>query len=75
MCARHVYAAWAKKWRGDDRQNAFWATAKSTFKAQLTTNMEKVQKLGQTAVDDMISYPLHQWCKVFGHTRHLCNSF
>ena len=69
MCARHIYAVWAKKWRGDDRQSAFWHVAKSTFKAQLTSNMGNVEKFGSTSVDNMLHYPLHQWCKVFFTTK------
>ncbi|KAI3410691.1 uncharacterized protein J3R85_018538 [Psidium guajava] len=30
MCARHIYANWAKKHRGDQLQKQFWLIAKST---------------------------------------------
>ncbi|XP_050211451.1 uncharacterized protein LOC126661643 [Mercurialis annua] len=30
-CARHVYAALAKNWRGEDRKLGFWTCAKATF--------------------------------------------
>ena len=39
MCARHIFANWAKKWRGEDRRLAFWVATKSTFKEQLKANL------------------------------------
>lgn len=65
MCARHIYAAWAKKWRGEERKIAFWACAKSTFERQLRANIEELEKLGTGIVEDLFEYPMHQWVKAF----------
>ena len=35
--------------------------------------MENIEKFSSTAVDDMLHYPLHQWCKVFFTTESCCD--
>lgn len=46
MCARHIYANWAKKWRGEERRLAFWNCAKKTFPQELKNNLDVLGKLG-----------------------------
>ncbi|XP_055809827.1 uncharacterized protein LOC129880035 isoform X2 [Solanum dulcamara] len=31
MCARHIWANWQKKLRGEERRKAFWRCAKASF--------------------------------------------
>lgn len=73
MCARHIYANWAKKWRGEERKLAFWAASKSTFIAELNANIAAIEKLGTGIVDDVVQYPLHQWTKALFTTESKCD--
>ena len=65
MCARHIYAAWAKRWRGQERKKYFWKCAKSSNENQLQRKMEKLATMGKDIVQDMIEYPIHQWVRAF----------
>ncbi|XP_065855114.1 uncharacterized protein [Euphorbia lathyris] len=76
MCARHVYAAWAKKWRGEERKKAFWACAKSTNMVDLKANLDVLKELGEGIVEDALSRSNHEiqsWCKAFFNTNPSCD--
>ncbi|XP_050207476.1 uncharacterized protein LOC126656894 [Mercurialis annua] len=45
-CARHVYDALAKRWKGEDMKLGFWTCAKSTFEQQLRHNLNKLELMG-----------------------------
>ncbi|XP_065881890.1 uncharacterized protein [Euphorbia lathyris] len=65
MCARHIYAAWSKRFRGDERKVAFWAVSKSTYMNQLTENTKQLKLLGDGIFEAVAEYPLHTWCNAF----------
>ena len=65
MCARHIYANWTKKWRGQDRKKAFQACAKSTYPQQLKENLKLLGTMGEGIVEDALEYHMTTWCKVF----------
>ena len=35
MCARHIWANWQKRWRGEERRKAFWRCSKASFEVKL----------------------------------------
>ncbi|XP_050222659.1 uncharacterized protein LOC126672747 [Mercurialis annua] len=72
-CARHVYAALAKQWKGEDRKIGFWTCAKSTFKQQLTQNFEKLELLGGGMVSHVLQYDVETFCKVYFKTSTKCD--
>ena len=74
MCARHILANWAKKWRGAERRKAFWKCARSTFEAELKDNLLKLSKLGSNIVEELLCYNKENWCKVYFDTQSKCDT-
>ncbi|XP_050233824.1 uncharacterized protein LOC126682258 [Mercurialis annua] len=72
-CARHVYANWAKKWRGDERKKAFWSCAKATTFADLNVRLTHLGTLGNNIVNDALSYEIETWSKVYFDTSIKCD--
>lgn len=74
MCARHVYAAWAKKWKGEERKIAFWNCARSTFENDLKSKLRELALLGNGAVEDLLRYNIESFSKVYFRTSPKCDS-
>ncbi|XP_050238220.1 uncharacterized protein LOC126687706 [Mercurialis annua] len=72
-CARHIWAAWQKKWKGDDRRKKFWQCAYSTFEGQLTDHLKELDTMGENIVQDMLSYSKELWIRVFFDTDTKCD--
>jgi hypothetical protein len=73
MCARHIYAVWAKKWRGTELKMQFWTCAKATFEADLDYELKKLNKLGNGSVAELLETPPHTWCRAYFSTRCKCD--
>ena len=73
MCARHIYAAWSKKWKGEERKIAFWECAKSTYVQQLKEKLEEVNSLSDGIAEDMLEYPVEAWTKAYFQTKPKCD--
>ena len=61
MCARHIYANWAKKWRGEERKIAFLNCARATYTAKLKSKFNPLSELGEGLVQDAIEYGVKSW--------------
>ncbi|XP_057803709.1 uncharacterized protein LOC131019041 [Salvia miltiorrhiza] len=72
-CARHIYANWSKKWRGEELKKRFWATAWSSFQQKFKFNLAKVSAINKKAVEDLLHYPTENWCKAYQSTR--CSTY
>ncbi|XP_050217576.1 uncharacterized protein LOC126668414 [Mercurialis annua] len=71
--ARHVYAAIAKSWKGEDRKLGFWTAAKSTFVQQLRENLKKLELMGPSMVQDVLVYDVETFCKAYFKTTVKCD--
>ena len=67
-CARHIYANWAKKWRGEERKIAFWNYTRSTYPQELKSQLNILSELGEGLAQDAIEYGVESWCKAFFKT-------
>ncbi|XP_050233526.1 uncharacterized protein LOC126682013 [Mercurialis annua] len=65
MCARHVYASWAKKWKGEERKIEFWKCAKSTYVEELRKNLKLLELMGDEIVQDFLDYDIEKFCKPY----------
>ncbi|KAK4268090.1 hypothetical protein QN277_024794 [Acacia crassicarpa] len=45
LCARHVYANWSKRWRGNELKKKFFSCAWSTYKEQFNDNLKALEKV------------------------------
>ncbi|KAF2323854.1 hypothetical protein GH714_001573 [Hevea brasiliensis] len=70
---RHIYQAWAKKWRGTKRRKKFWTIAKSTFEAELKDNLKELSKLGAGIYEDLVSYHIQDWVRVYHNPHAKCD--
>lgn len=70
---RHVFVAWAKKQKGNERKNSFGVCAKSTYENELKRNLNKLDILGKRCVQDLLHYPFEQWVKCYFPTHSKCD--
>ena len=73
MCARHIYANWAKKQRGEERKIAFWNCARATFNEDLKNKLKELSNLEEGLVKDALDYGVESWCKAFFKTYMKCD--
>ncbi|CAH9070537.1 unnamed protein product [Cuscuta europaea] len=72
FCARHVYANWSKKWRGNEFCKKFWICSWSTYEEELQLNLKKLGKLSTEAASDLLKYPVQTWCRAYFSNRCSC---
>ncbi|WCJ18627.1 hypothetical protein M5689_000963 [Euphorbia peplus] len=65
MCARHILANWAKKWRGVEARNAFCVVSKASFEAQLRDRLQEMNKLGTYICMDLTRYNKERWMRTY----------
>ncbi|KAG5576123.1 hypothetical protein H5410_056257 [Solanum commersonii] len=63
MCARHIWANWQKRWRGEERRNFFWRCAKASFEVKLRDEFEYMGKLGDRICETLLGYNKKYWCR------------
>ncbi|XP_057801530.1 uncharacterized protein LOC131016805 [Salvia miltiorrhiza] len=68
-CARHIYANWSKKWRGEEMKKRFWIAAWSSFEEEFKLNMVKLRGINRKAHDELLHYPPANWCRAYQSTR------
>nr|GMD29141.1 uncharacterized protein LOC108954362 [Ipomoea batatas] len=66
MCARHIYARWGKRFRGDELKFQFWICARSRNKPEFEKNMAALRQINEEAHDYLKEQwdPIH-WCQAF----------
>ena len=73
MCARHIYANWAKKQREEERKIDFWNCERATFNEDLKNKLKELSNLGEGLVKDALDYGVESWCKAFFKTDVKCD--
>ncbi|KAK4280013.1 hypothetical protein QN277_011698 [Acacia crassicarpa] len=71
LCARHVYANWSKRWRGNEMKKKFFCCAWSTYKEQFNDNLKALEKVNKEAATAVVSYPIKGWVRAFFSSRCL----
>ncbi|XP_057803543.1 uncharacterized protein LOC131018863 [Salvia miltiorrhiza] len=69
-CARHIYANWSKKWRGEELKKRFWLAAWSSFEKEFKLNMAKLSSIKKQTAVDLLHYPPQNWCRAY--TSDIC---
>ncbi|XP_057791225.1 uncharacterized protein LOC131008359 [Salvia miltiorrhiza] len=72
-CARHIYANWSKKWRGEEFKKRFWTAAWSSYPMEFKMNMAKLSAINKKATTDLLQYPSEHWCRAFQSSR--CSTY
>ncbi|XP_028802412.1 protein FAR-RED ELONGATED HYPOCOTYL 3-like [Neltuma alba] len=63
LCARHIYANWSKRWRGNEMKKKIFSCAWSTFEEQFKDNLKALGALNKEAAEAMVSYPISTWVR------------
>ncbi|XP_028788217.1 uncharacterized protein LOC114744193 [Neltuma alba] len=63
LCARHIYANWSKRWRGNEMKKKIFSCAWSTFEEQFKDNLKALGALNKEAAEAMVSYPTSAWVR------------
>nr|XP_009795187.1 PREDICTED: uncharacterized protein LOC104241918 [Nicotiana sylvestris] len=74
MCARHILANWAIKWRGIERRKRFWSVVRSTFESEMKRKLDDLDKLGHNICENLVKYNKERWCEAFFQTFSKCDS-
>ncbi|KAH0730497.1 hypothetical protein KY289_001685 [Solanum tuberosum] len=73
MCARHIWANWQKRWRGEEKRKAFWRCAKASFEVKLRDEFEYLGKLGDRICEALLGYNKEYWCRALFSERSKCD--
>ena len=73
MCARHIWANWQKRWRGEERRKAFWRCSKASFEVKLRDEFEYVGILGHKICEALLGYNKEYWCRALFSERSKCD--
>ena len=63
MCARHIWANWQKRWRGEERRKAFWRCSKASIEVKLRDEFEYLGKLGHKICEALLGYNKEYSCR------------
>ncbi|GKV50276.1 hypothetical protein SLEP1_g56989 [Rubroshorea leprosula] len=72
-CARHVYANWAKIWRGEEFKIRFWAIAQASWPKEYEHQMMLLKKLSEATWTDLQRYDPKKWCRAFFDEEPYCD--
>ncbi|XP_056158414.1 uncharacterized protein LOC130134769 [Syzygium oleosum] len=73
MCARHIYANWAKNYKGDMLQKQFWQIAKSTNMADFRLAKQGLLQLTKEGFDALFQTEAKHWCRAFFSEEFKCD--
>ncbi|XP_052198412.1 uncharacterized protein LOC127805696 [Diospyros lotus] len=72
-CARHIYHAFNKKWKGQERKLGFWLCSRAHFKEDLKDKLKDLSQLGKGIVEDVLTWPVERWCRAYQRTDIKCD--
>ncbi|KAK4257633.1 hypothetical protein QN277_007196 [Acacia crassicarpa] len=73
FCARHIYANWSKKWRGNEFKKKFFSCAWSSYIDDFKDNLNRLGSLRKEAATDVVTYPIQCWVRAYFSSR--CKSW
>ncbi|KAK4264930.1 hypothetical protein QN277_026045 [Acacia crassicarpa] len=65
FCARHIYANWSKKWRGNELKKKFFTCAWSSYPQEFKDNLSALGSLKKEAAEDVVSYNVNAWVRAY----------
>ena len=72
-CARHIYHAFNKKWKGQERKLDFLLCSRAPFKENLKDKLKDLSKLGKGIVEDVLTWLVERWCRAYQRTDIKCD--
>ncbi|KAL2922604.1 GTPase-activating protein BEM3 [Bienertia sinuspersici] len=72
-CARHIFAHWHKKNKGDEMKILFWKTVWAYNEADFQDSLAEMEKASPSAVDDFKAHNPNVFCRAFLDTTTKCD--
>ncbi|WOL08447.1 hypothetical protein Cni_G17200 [Canna indica] len=68
FCMRHIESNWCSKWREGQLKKLMWWCAWSCYEEEFKDMLRQMGKLSETAVRDLLHYPVEKWCRSYFDT-------
>ncbi|KAJ9553710.1 hypothetical protein OSB04_017755 [Centaurea solstitialis] len=75
QCARHIYANFKKKFKGEHFRKLFWAAAGSTIRERFEHQMKEISVLEPLAYAHLMEKDPKSWCKAFFQVDRCCDAY
>ncbi|KAK8676276.1 hypothetical protein V6N13_034327 [Hibiscus sabdariffa] len=62
-----------QKWKGMNRKLCFWNCVRSTYIEEFDDNLQKLEKLGPTSIEDLLQNPVQHWAKAYFSATPTCD--
>lgn len=72
-CARHIYANWHKKHKGDHLKLCFWKAVRAYTRADLNIALDEMRVYSSTAVEDFLCKNPTRFCRAYLKTMSKCD--
>lgn len=75
QCARHIYANFKKRFKGEQYRKLFWAAAASTTQPKFEAEMNSIKKIDPLAYEHLMERDPKSWCRAFFEVDRACDAY
>nr|KAJ0199665.1 hypothetical protein LSAT_V11C600324570 [Lactuca sativa] len=75
QCARHIYANFKKRFKGEQYRKLFWAAAASTTQPKFEVEMNSIKTIDPLAYEHLMERDPKSWCRVFFEVDRACDAY
>ncbi|XP_023738373.1 uncharacterized protein LOC111886376 [Lactuca sativa] len=75
QCARHIYANFKKRFKGEQYRKLFWVAATSTTQPKFEAEMNSIQKIDPLAYEHLMERDHKSWCRAFFEVDRACDAY
>ncbi|KAK1432692.1 hypothetical protein QVD17_09590 [Tagetes erecta] len=72
-CARHIYANWHKKFKGDDLKGLFWRAARAYCEKDYKKTLDEMKEVSMDAADAFLKQNPRCFCRCFLDPNSKCD--
>ncbi|CAI9297880.1 unnamed protein product [Lactuca saligna] len=75
QCARHIYANFKKRFKGEQYRKLFWAAAASTNQPKFEAEMNSIKTIDPFAYEHLMERDPKSWCRAFFKVDRACDAY
>nr|KAJ0191613.1 hypothetical protein LSAT_V11C800397910 [Lactuca sativa] len=75
QCARHIYANFKKRFKGEQYRKLFWAAVASTTQPKFEAEMNSIKKIDPLAYEHLMERDPKSWCRAFFGVDRVCDAY
>ncbi|CAI9288416.1 unnamed protein product [Lactuca saligna] len=75
QCARHIYANFKKRFKGEQYRKLFWAAAASTTQPKFEAEMNYIKTIDPLAYEHLMERDPKSWCREFFEVDRACDAY